>query len=114
VIEALAARRPVTLGSGAPIAADHFERGKGFEIKLPVHDGEHRLHYRHVNQAERWQSVAMAIDGTDASAEIPAEYTDSPYHLQYFISSSAKERISLTPGLSSTVSNQPYFVVKQS
>ena len=75
---------------------------------------DHRLHCRHVNQAERWQSVAMKVDGAFASAEIPAGYTDTPYHLQYFVSSTGQEGASLTPELSPTVSNQPYILVRQS
>ena len=104
-------------GSSAPKAPDRFERGQGLAIRLPVAAvprGDHRLHYRHVNQAERWQSVAMKVDGAFASAEIPAGYTDTPYHLQYFVSSTGQEGASLTPGLSPTVSNQPYILVRQS
>jgi hypothetical protein len=116
-IEALKSHRPVTAGSSLPKAPDRFERGQSLAIRLPVavgQRGDHRLHYRHVNQAERWQSVAMKVDGAFASAEIPAGYTDSPYHLQYFVSSMGHEGASLTPGLSPTVSNQPYILVCQS
>ena len=41
------------------------------------------LRYRHVNQAERWQRVEMQANGTVFSAEIPADYTQSPYALEY-------------------------------
>jgi hypothetical protein len=115
-IEALMARQPVTAGSRAPIAEKQFERGQEFEVRVPVRaseDSNKRLHYRHVNQAERWRSVAMTVEEGSAVGKIPASHTDSPYHLQYFISSHASEGVSLTPGFSNTISNQPYFLVEQ-
>ena len=58
-----------------------------------------RLHYRHVNQAERWQSVVMDRKGAAYVAAIPAAYTDSPYPLQYYFElKSAPDRAWLYPG----------------
>ena len=41
------------------------------------------LHYRHVNQAERWRQMEMQGNGDVFTAAIPAEYTQSPYAMQY-------------------------------
>eukprot|EP01037_Dinobryon_pediforme_P002118 gene2118-2155_t len=115
-ITALVSRRPVTAGTVEPLAPHMFNSGESIEIRLPVTQGQgaaHRLHYRHVNQAERWQSVAMRTDGDSASAAIPATYAQSIYHLQYFISSATDHEVSLAPGFSPTISNQPYFVLQQ-
>ncbi len=71
-----------------------------------------RLYYRHVNQAERWQSAAMDRKGAAYVGAIPAEYTDSPYGLQYYFElRSAPDRAWLYPGFPADLSGTPYFVV---
>ncbi len=59
----------------------------GAEIPIVVAVGRAvttaRLYYRHVNQAERFESVAMAPTGGAYRASVPAAYTDTPYPLQY-------------------------------
>jgi hypothetical protein len=81
-------------------------------ISLPG-SAEVRLWYRHVNQAERWQSAAMERNGADRRAAIPASFTDSPYSLQYYFElRTAAERAWLYPGFAPDLANQPYFVVK--
>ncbi len=115
-IEALSSRRPVVTGTVAPEAPDRFARGQSVAIRLPVsatERSEHRLHYRHVNQGERWECVPMKADGSSVAAEIPAGYTDSRYHLQYFISSAGSNGSTLTPGFSPGIANQPYAVIRQ-
>ena len=42
------------------------------------------LHYRHVNQAERWQSVELSRVGDAFRGEIPADYTEKRFALQYY------------------------------
>jgi hypothetical protein len=75
---------------------------------------EVRLWYRHVNQAERWQSAAMERSGANRQATIPASYTDSPYSLQYYFElRTAPERAWLYPGFAADLANQPYFVVRR-
>ena len=68
------------LGRPHRVAADckhtppaRFQRGQDLKLSL---DKPARLFYRHVNQAEYWQT---ADDLT-----IPGTYTDSPYPLQYY------------------------------
>ena len=74
-----------------------------------------RLHYRHVNHAERWQSLDLEKSERTYAAAIPGEYTKSQFHLQYYFEvRCAKDSVSLYPGLNKELRNQPYFVVKQS
>jgi hypothetical protein len=78
-----------------------------------------RLRYRHVNQAEGYQVAEMAgSDGEGGAvryrAAIPADYSDSPYALQYYFGlRDAAGRAWLWPGLSSDLASQPYLVVRQ-
>ncbi|MFL6450797.1 MAG: hypothetical protein ACJ746_24410 [Bryobacteraceae bacterium] len=72
-----------------------------------------RLYYRHVNQAERYQTAEMTLKGTAYAAEIPQAYLDSPYPLQYYfaLQSSAKKAW-LYPGFNRERTNQPYFILR--
>ncbi|HET7768335.1 MAG TPA: hypothetical protein VFN74_06130, partial [Chloroflexota bacterium] len=93
---------PTSLKSGLPLP-----------LELSVGASSVRLHYRHVNQAEPWQSSEMTAPGSAHRAEIPASYTDSPYPLQYFFEvRPANARPWLYPGLDDDLSNQPYFLVR--
>ncbi len=71
-----------------------------------------RLHYRHVNQAERWQSVELVRTGASFQGEIPAAYTVRRYALQYYfeIAAGAAE-VTLFPALAADLANVPYFVL---
>jgi len=96
---------PARFQSGAPLALE-FAAEKDY--------GSMRLDYRHVNQAERWQSESMQSDGRLWRAAIPSEYTQSPYPLQYYFE--VKETpgsAALYPGLGEQRTGQPYFVVRQ-
>jgi hypothetical protein len=70
------------------------------------------LDYRHVNQAERWLRVEMQASQDVFTAEIPAEYTQSPYALQYFFELRTKSGAAWgEPVFNTTLSNQPYYTV---
>ena len=70
------------------------------------------LRYRHVNQAERWQREEMEANGTVFSAEIPAEYTQSLYALEYCFELRGKDGSAwLAPGFNAALSSQPYYAV---
>jgi hypothetical protein len=70
------------------------------------------LHYRHVNQAERWLRLEMQANQDIFTAEIPAEYTQSPYPLQYSFELHTKSGAAwVEPALNATLSNQPYYTV---
>jgi hypothetical protein len=72
-----------------------------------------RLHYRHVNQAERWQSAVMDRKGQTYVAAIPGAYTDSPYPLQYYFElKSAPDRAWLHPGFPADLAGPPYYVIR--
>jgi hypothetical protein len=72
-----------------------------------------RLHYRHVNQAERYTVVEMTAQGGQWVAGIPGAYTASPYALQYFFELRASEKQAwFWPGFGADLSSQPYFVVR--
>ncbi|HWC96587.1 MAG TPA: hypothetical protein VG456_07555 [Candidatus Sulfopaludibacter sp.] len=73
-----------------------------------------RLYYRHVNQAERWQSVDMESNGGRHKATVPGAYTDSAFPLQYYFElRDSPEKAWLYPGFTADLSNQPYLVVRR-
>jgi len=73
-----------------------------------------RLRYRHVNQAEIWQLVEMERTGSDYRAVIAADYTDSPFPLQYYFQiRNFSGNAWLHPGLEHRWHGQPYFFVRQ-
>lgn len=82
------------------------------ELMCPV-VASARVHYRHVNQAERWQSVVMDRKGAAYHTAIPGAYTDSPYALQYYFElKSAPDRAWLFPGFPPDLAGQPYYVIR--
>ncbi|HUB77422.1 MAG TPA: twin-arginine translocation signal domain-containing protein [Bryobacteraceae bacterium] len=73
-----------------------------------------RLYYRHVNQAERFESVEMEAWSETFRATIPGSYTDSPYPLQYYFEArESAEKAWLYPGFTLDLANQPYFVIRR-
>lgn len=72
------------------------------------------LHYRHVNQGERWVQAGMAASANDFAGAIPAEYTQSPYPLQYYFELRDKGGAAwIYPAFNATLSNQPYYAVSR-
>jgi hypothetical protein len=93
---------------------ERFQRRQPVELALsgPVLTSA-VLYYRHVNQAERWQSIPMNRGGDTYIATIPSAYTDSPYPLQYYFElKSAPDRSCLHPGFPDDLAGQPYYVVR--
>jgi len=74
------------------------------------------MHYRHVNQAERWQQTATTPAGGNVyKAEIDGTYTQSVYPLQYYFEVRlGEDKAALYPGFNSELNNQPYFVLQAS
>ncbi len=107
-------RRPsVAMRHRAP---DLFRRTRPLALELggPMLTSA-RLYYRHVNQAERWQSAAMDRKEAAYIAAIPGAYTDSPYPIQYYFElKSAPDRAWLYPGFPADLAGQPYYVVRGS
>jgi hypothetical protein len=76
--------------------------------------GRVTLCYRHVNQAEQWETMPMEPGGADLHAEIPATYTTSPYPLQYYFEIHLDSGgATLYPGLPRDYSTQPYFLIRR-
>jgi hypothetical protein len=93
-----------------------FHPGQPLEIEVTLRKPATsvRLHYRHVDQAERFESLLMQAEGNRFRSVISAAYTDSPFPLQYYFeirhdSGNASQYPGFAPGLT----NQPYFVVRQ-
>lgn len=96
-----------------------FQRGQPLNIIAqksgsPVRISGVRLRYRHVNQAENWRMIEMELSRENYVAAIPADYTDSPFPLQYhFQIRTGSGGARLHPGLQPGWQGQPYFVVRQ-
>ena len=69
------------------------------------------LHYRHVDQAERWTQVTMSGNDGTFSAAIPAAYTDSSYPLQYYFEFRRGNKAWSHPAFNASLSNPPYYAV---
>ncbi len=97
--------------------AARFRPGEPLRVELAVEKGYARsaqLHYRHVNQAERWRQTPMEVRDRLFRAEIPGDYTQSRYPLEYYFElRDGSESAALHPGFNAELSNQPYFVVRQ-
>jgi hypothetical protein len=113
-VEALKSRRPVVAAALGVRAPSAFTAGTPVTVRVEEEvDEAPVLHYRHVNQAERWKSATMTRDGGGYAATIPGDYTDSRFHLQYFVSSRRGGRSVLSPGLREDLSNEPYYTALQ-
>lgn len=95
------------------IQPEQFNAGKSLKIELSLEKtiGSARLYYRHVNHAERYETVEMQQSGKSFQATIPAEYTNSQYPLQYYFElKEGSDKAWLYPGFNADLANQPYFV----
>ncbi|HTX98396.1 MAG TPA: hypothetical protein VMG09_00110, partial [Bacteroidota bacterium] len=92
-----------------------FTRGTPLEIEILIEQPVDSawLYYRHVNHAERYETMKMEPSGKSYRATIPADYTETQYPLQYYFE--MKEGLStawLYPGFAAGLTNQPYFVLR--
>jgi hypothetical protein len=97
-----------------------FRSGEPLTLTLSVAKAQEplalaaRLHYRHVNQADAHRVAEMKSDQNAWQAVIPADYTQSPFPLEYFFElQSAAGQGTLYPGFAPSLCNQPYFVVRR-
>ena len=96
----------------------HFQPGQVLEVEFRV-DGAvklsgAKLYYRHVNQAERWQSAPMEASGGRHKGSVPGAYTQSPFPLEYYFElRESPQKAWLCPGFAADLSNQPYYVVRR-
>jgi hypothetical protein len=94
-----------------------FGAGEAIALRLSCSvPASARLWYRHVNQAENYRQLDMKADGADLVGAIPADYADSPFHVQYYfeIRETESGRAVIYPGLGKDFAGCPYFVVQQS
>ena len=72
------------------------------------------MHYRHVNQAERYRMVEMRLERGVYRATIPGDYTQSRFPLQYYFElREGTDTASPYPGFTPDLAKVPYFVVRQ-
>jgi len=106
--------RPSVAAQHAP--AERFRSGQRLAIALRCGAATPRLvvlHYRHVNQAERWQLVELTRNGAIFEGEIPAAYTTKRYALQYYFEiETGPAEATLFPPLAADLANVPYYVVR--
>jgi hypothetical protein len=83
-------------------------------IKVPSNISAVRMIYRHVNQAEYYQTSAMeAVNGTYV-AIIPTDYTQSEFALQYYFELQlTPASATMYPGLGPDLTQRPYFLIEQ-
>jgi hypothetical protein len=93
-----------------------FRRAAALPIELTAPAAASaRLWYRHLDQAERFEVVDLGPQGNVHRAAIPANYTDSPFPLQYYFEiRQGPEQVWLYPGFDANRANQPYFLVRPS
>jgi hypothetical protein len=93
-----------------------FRRGKPIDVALSVKEKQVDavvLHYRRVNQVERFLTTDMTAKGSEFRGRIPGEYTDSPFPVQYYFELRWAGTFAMYPGIGPLLSSQPYFVVRQ-
>lgn len=91
-----------------------YARGEDLVIEVQADPGVTgvRLNYRHVNQSEHFESVALAPANSGYQGTIPAAYTASTYPLMYFFTVDHGEAgVTVHPGLDPDLANQPYHLV---
>ncbi len=107
--------RPVPAVQHTP--AEKFVSGQPLVVAL--HTGKEKLdrvilYYRHVNQAENWESVELARSGDSFQGGIPPDYTSKRYALQYYFEIvTSNNKVTLYPPLAADLANVPYFVVRR-
>ncbi len=107
-------RRPVVAVEHAPPAS--FPPGQALTIvaRVPADTTSVRLQYRHLNQAQTYSTADMERDGASWRASVPAEYTRSPYPLQYYFEVRSSAGVALWPGFGSDFTGSPYLVSQPS
>ena len=94
-----------------------FHPGKPLAVSVQASHGattvsSARLHYRHVNQGERWVTMDMQSNAGTFTASIPGDYTDSPYPLEYYFElRGGTDSAWFHPAFNATFSNQPYYAI---
>ena len=96
---------------------ENYNRNFQFTVQVQAAGGaketavsQVRLRYRHVNQAETWNTLEMEKNGAEYRAVIPQEFTKAPYPLQYYFQArNVSGDTWIYPGLEPGWNGQPYF-----
>jgi hypothetical protein len=95
----------------------HFDPGKPLEVSVAFNpNGARRkvdLFYRQADQSQRWHSAEMEAHDNEFRATVPADYTQSPYPLQYYFEVHESGGSTIFPGFSPDLANQPYILVRR-
>jgi hypothetical protein len=106
--------RPTLAVTHTPPSSFHPGQPLTIDVALEKPATSVHLYYRHVNQAERFKVAEMEASEKRYKATIPSAYTDSAYPLEYYVEIKMSPDTSLLyPGLSPSLTQQPYFVVRQ-
>ncbi len=99
----------------AHYAPARFQPGQPLELQLTAPDNTLiDIYYRHVNQAERYQKLQVEKNEHGYRVVIPVTYTMTDYPIEYYFQiQTALGHVSLYPGFSEALTNQPYFVVRR-
>jgi hypothetical protein len=96
------------------VAPTRFRPGQALELEIaPAKKvAGVRLFYRHVTQAERFESVAMTAAGSRWRGAVPGAYSAGVYPIEYYFELRESARAVLFPGFGAGRVNMPYFVVR--
>ena len=106
--------RPVLEAKHTP--GKTFRSGQSLAITLSCAKAAPKrviLWYRHVDQAERWQSVELTRSGDAFQGEIPASYTAKRFPLQYYFEVEVgPAEATFVPRLAADFASVPYYIVR--
>ena len=114
VIALIAGHQPVTRLDADLIAPATFSLGEAVTVSVEAGELNHvQLHYRHVNQGERWKSTPMSRTIGGYSATIAGEYSLSNDHLQVYVTAHRAGRVHVAPGFPHQLAGAPYLLIAQ-
>jgi len=115
VIAMLDDHQPVQRLDGRLDLPDSFSPGEPVTVRLSTEAGlrNAQLHYRHVNQGERWRTMPMSRSGNAYTATVPASYTDSDDHLQVYVTAQTEAGVRIYPGFPDHLAGSPYALIMQ-
>jgi hypothetical protein len=93
-----------------------FVKGQDINLlaEIPDYTKAVRLHYRHVNQSEKYNIVEMKAEGKSCRGAIPGGFTDSAYPVMYFFEAVNDAGAgTFLPGINEVMDNQPYYVIRE-
>jgi hypothetical protein len=89
-----------------------FKPGQPVPLTIRTAFDAVRLLYRHVHQGQRYVSLDMPKQGNTFTAAIPADYTNSPFPLQYYFELRNAGTAQMHPGFQDNFTGEPYYVIK--